>query len=186
MYDTMRNLWQQFNDARHTVADLPNKAAHAVMDKENELEHSVLQKGVDFAQDQGVISADTGKSIMQTHEVVEGMKSSALDVAGGTMKAFTDPSGAAADISKGMTGLKDGENALEHKAVQAGVDFAQQQGIISENTGKGIVHAEEVFQGVKDGMVEMSNNSMKMFMDPSGAGQDMVKGMGKAYQDGGG
>src|SRR5262245_38322644 len=130
MASSMRDLWNKINDARKSVTDLPRQGLQAAMDKENELEHSALQKGVDFAQEHGVISSDTGQGIMDAHQVVEGMKSSYANMVGGSAKILMgDSAGACKDMGDGLKGMVDGENQLEHQAVQAGVDFAQDHGV---------------------------------------------------------
>src|SRR6516225_7827911 len=86
MASAMSDLWQKIKDTRNSVLDLPRQGLTAAMNKENELEHSALQKGLDFAQDHGVISADTGKGIMDAHTAVEGIKSSYANMVGGSAK----------------------------------------------------------------------------------------------------
>src|SRR6516225_9776943 len=87
---------------------------------------------------------------------------------------------------KGLHALVDLENKAESTVVQAGVEFAQEHGVISQDTAQTIVHAEQVVQGVREGVADVVGGLAKAAIDPNGTGEDIGKGMVDAYQKGGG
>jgi hypothetical protein len=80
-------------------------------------------------------------------------------------------------------------NEAEHAVVEAGADLAAEQGLISEDTARGIVHAQEVVQGIRNAGVDLAAGMSDM-VNPIGmtvAVAEMQQAMVGAYdQEGGG
>lgn len=87
---------------------------------------------------------------------------------------------------KAIHGIAEYENEAEHTVVQAGVDYAKDHGVISADTAQGIMHAEEVAQGIREGAADVTSGLVKTAIDPVGTGMDMGKAMADAYTKAGG
>jgi hypothetical protein len=109
----------------------------------------------------------------------------ASEVYDGAAEAY-DKGGVSGVVAKGITGLAGLENKALHGVVGAGVEFAQEHGVISEDTGQTIMHVEEAVEGVNTGIAGLEAGMAKMYVDPLGTFSDMGKAMGSAYDKAGG
>src|SRR5262249_32137833 len=81
-------------------------------------------------------------------------------------------------------------NDTEHSTLQAGLDFAAEHGVISQDTEQGVLHAHEALEGVRDGLTDVAVNLGEVGLAgplaPMVMGQQMGDAMVHAYQREGG
>src|SRR5438128_9399529 len=87
---------------------------------------------------------------------------------------------------KAVHAVVDAGNQAEQGVVQAGVDFAKDHGVISNDTAQTIVHGEQVVQGMREGVADVVGGLAKAAIDPVGTAGGIGKGMAEAYTKGGG
>src|SRR5262245_49138449 len=90
------------------------------------------------------------------------------------------------DPSKAINAVVDVANKAEEKVVTTGVDLAKDHGVISEDTAQSIKHAEQVAQGIRQGVGDLAGGALKAAVNPIGTTGQLVAGAANAYTKGGG
>src|SRR5262245_13318879 len=87
---------------------------------------------------------------------------------------------------KAIHAVADKENEIEQSVVQAGVDFARDHGVISDGTAQTVMHAEEVLQGMREGVADVASGLTKAALDPVNTVENVGRAMSDAYSRAGG
>jgi hypothetical protein len=129
--------------------------------------------------------------------VVEGAVSSAVETASAAVKTTTEAlSSAAKTVSeaasapnpaKDVQALVDVVNTAEEGAVTTAVDYATEQGVISQATAQTIKNVEQVAQGIRQGAGDLVGSALNTAANPLTAGAQLIGVTAEnAYEEGGG
>jgi trimeric autotransporter adhesin len=88
----------------------PAKAVGALVDLANQAEGAVVTQAVDYAQQQGAISADTAQTIKNVDQVAQGVRQGVGDLVGGALNTAVNPISSGVELvsSTAKKGYEDG------------------------------------------------------------------------------